>query len=172
MLRLRPYKKCDAGTVVSWLKDETTFRMWSADRYDHYPITAEDLNAHYEGFAYSDHFYEMTAFDETGVVGHMILRFTDPEKKSVRFGFVSVDDAKRGKGYGKQMLRLAIRYAFDILRAERITLGVFEGNESAFRCYRALGFRETGELESCMISGKEWIFREMELPGPEAETPA
>ena len=67
MLRLRPYKACDAETIVSWIGDEVSFRKWCADRYDHYPITADDMNRHYDAFAYSDNFYEMTAFDETGV---------------------------------------------------------------------------------------------------------
>lgn len=47
----------------------------------------------------------LTAFDESGVVGHLILRFTDEEQQTIRFGFVIVDDAKRGKGYGKEMYR-------------------------------------------------------------------
>ena len=29
----------------------------------------------------SDTFFQMTAFDETGVVGHLIMRFTDEEKQ-------------------------------------------------------------------------------------------
>lgn len=51
MLRLRPYKKCDAAHICSWIKDERTFRRWSADRFDHYPVTAEDINAYYEDAA-------------------------------------------------------------------------------------------------------------------------
>ncbi len=47
MLRLRPYKKCDAKYVVSWIKDELTFKKWSADRINIYPLTAEALNEHY-----------------------------------------------------------------------------------------------------------------------------
>lgn len=54
----------------------------------------------------------MTAFDETGVVGHLIMRFTDAEKTILRFGFVIVDDMKRGQGLGKEMLLLALKYAF------------------------------------------------------------
>ena len=44
MLKLRPYKKCDAKYIVSWTKDEVAFRKWCADRYDKYPIRAEDIN--------------------------------------------------------------------------------------------------------------------------------
>ena len=45
MLRLRPYKPCDGETIVKWATtDEITFRKWSADRYDSFPILADDVN--------------------------------------------------------------------------------------------------------------------------------
>lgn len=80
------------------------------------------MNSQYNSLAYADNFFQMTAFDETGVVGHLIMRFTDKEKKVLRFGFVIIDDSKRAKGYGKEMLHIAVQYAFDILKAEKITL--------------------------------------------------
>ena len=165
MLRLRPYKDCDAETIVSWVGDERAFRKWCADRFDHYPITAEDLKRHYHAFDDSDDFFEMTAFDETGIVGHMIMRFTDAAKTTLRFGFVIVDSRKRGKGYGHRMLEAAKRYAFDILQVEKITLGVFENNEPAYHCYRAAGFRDvTGDPETeYAILGEQWKCRELAL---------
>lgn len=166
MLRLRPYKACDAETIVSWIKDETTFYKWSADRYGKYPITADDMNALYDASAFSDGFFEMTAFDESGTAGHLIMRFIDEEKKILRFGFIIVDDAKRGKGYGKQMLKLAIKYAFEILMVDKITIGVFENNESAYHCYRSVGFQKTERIESYHILGEEWKCRELELQRP------
>lgn len=48
MLRLRPYKACDAQTITKWLKDEYAFRQWSADRYEKYPITSEIMNLYYD----------------------------------------------------------------------------------------------------------------------------
>ena len=165
MLRLRPYKACDAAAIVSWIGDEVSFRKWCADRYDHYPITADDMNRHYDAFSDSDSFFPMTAFDETGVVGHMIMRFTDEKKSVLRFGFVIVDDKKRGMGYGKQMLELAIKYAFEILRVDKITLGVFENNEAAYWCYKAAGFHEapTGEARFCRFFGEDWKCLELEM---------
>lgn len=46
-ITLREYKSNDAKTVVSWLKDEYAFRQWCADRYENFPITANDINALY-----------------------------------------------------------------------------------------------------------------------------
>ena len=150
-MRLRPYKPCDAAVILSWVKDEDTFRKWVTDRYPHYPITAEEMNEKYFRFkgdcTEPDNFYPMTAFDERGLVGHLILRFTDAEKTVLRFGFVIVDDSRRGEGIGKRMLRMAVRYAADFLKAKKITIGVLDNNPGALRCYLGVGFREVEQAE-------------------------
>ena len=173
MLRLRPYKNCDAEAIVSWCKDEVSFRKWSSDRFSSFPISPADLNRKYADCngdcLEADNFYPMTAFDESGVVGHLIMRFTDKRKSILRFGFVIVDDSKRGKGYGKEMLRLSLQYAFELFKAEKVTLGVFENNMPAYHCYKAAGFRdvisETPEI--CEINGEKWTILELEMTAKE-----
>ena len=168
-LKLRPYKQADAETIVSWIKDERALRKWSSDRYGAYPITAADINYKYldcnGDCEEPDNFYPMTLADECGPVGHLILRYTDKEKSVIRFGFVIVDDSKRGRGYGKKMLQMAIRYAFDMLKAEKITLGVFENNPSAYFCYKAAGFREIPMEKEFIfeILGEQWKCIELEV---------
>lgn len=158
MLRLRPFKNQDASDILSWIKDEEAFRKWSADRYQSYPAKPEDMIDMYKDTGESDNFYPMTAFDESGIVGHLILRFTDEKKENIRFGFVIVDDAKRGNGYGKEMLKLAVRYAYEFLGAREITLGVFENNPAALRCYQSVGFKvsETAEAEYYHVLDQDW----------------
>lgn len=165
MLRLRPYKKCDAAHIIKWVKDEYAFRQWCADRYESYPILPQDINEHYEADAYSENFYQMTAFDDTGVVGHLIMRFTDKEKKILRLGFVIVDHRLRGKGYGKEMLQLALKYTFEILKVNKVTLGVFDNNKSAYHAYKAVGFEDITleEVEYFNILGEQWKCLELEI---------
>lgn len=171
MIRLRPYKPCDAATILSWIKNEDAFRKWSTDRYPHYPITAADMNHKYMDCngdcAEPDNFYPMTAFDDSGIVGHLIMRFTDAEKSTLRFGFVIVDDSKRGMGYGKQMLGLALRFAFDILKVQKVTLGVLENNPGAYHCYKAAGFRDVhmDEPEYYQLMGEKIKCLELEIEG-------
>jgi len=168
-LKLRPYKQADAETIVSWIKDERALRKWSSDRYGAYPITAADINYKYldcnGDCEEPDNFYPLTLVDESGPVGHLILRYTDEAKSIIRFGFVIVDDSKRGRGYGKRMLQMAIRYAFDMLKAEKITLGVFENNPSAYFCYKAAGFREIPMEKEFIfeILGEQWKCIELEV---------
>lgn len=168
-LKLRPYKPKDAEVIVGWIKDERALRKWSSDRYGAYPITAEDINYKYlecnGDCEEPDNFYPMTAVDEGGPVGHLILRYTNAEKTTIRLGFIIVDDRKRGMGYGKRMIQMAIRYAFDMLKAEKITLGVFDNNPSAYYCYKAAGFQEI-PMEQELVSttlGEKWNCIELEV---------
>ncbi len=167
MLNLRPYKPCDAETIISWCKDEESFRRWTSDRFDSFPITAEDMNKKYienNGDCPDlDNFYPMTAFDESGIVGSLILRFNNEERTVVRLGFIIVDDTKRGKGYGKKMVQMAARYAFEFLGAKKVTLGVFDNNPSAYHCYQAAGFEKTGESHHIPMLGETWTVLEMEM---------
>ena len=166
MLRLRPYCDSDACEIVKWIGDERLFRLWSADRYDKWPVTAEDINRQYAGRINSDAFFPMTAYDEEGIKGHLIIRFTDSEKKTARFGFVIVDSSVRGKGYGREMLLLAMKYAFEMLLVDKVTLGVFDVNEKAERCYRSVGFvrseEQPGEKFS-LNNGEMWTCIELEI---------
>ena len=75
MLRLRPYEPGDAQCILAWLRDEFAFRQWSADRYEHYPIAPEEMNAYYEKVKKQDGIFCMTALDEGEVAGHFTLRF-------------------------------------------------------------------------------------------------
>ena len=47
MLRLRPYKKCDAREIVSWCKDEKTFLQWGGEHFGKFPIDEYVMNSKY-----------------------------------------------------------------------------------------------------------------------------
>ncbi len=159
MITLRPYIKTDAPTILSWIKDRTAFRKWSADRFPVYPPNPEDMDSQYA----VDNIFPFTAIDDNGeIVGHLMLRHPEISKTIVRFGFVIVSDALRGKGYGKMMLQLAIEKAKNEFGAKKITLGVFDNNPSALHCYESVGFSVIGE-EPYMIDGEEWKCLEMEI---------
>ena len=161
---LRDYKKEDGDIIVSWLRSEEELYKWSADRYNKYPLPADHINADYVVQLEKGRFYPLTAVDENGeVLGHFIIRYpSEEDDSSVRFGFVIVNPEIRGKGYGKEMLKLGVEYAKNRLHASRIDLGVFENNESARCCYEAVGFKEYSRRECEMPIGT-WSCIDMEL---------
>ena len=157
-MTLRPFLSDDAATILSWCKDKHAFRLWSADRYKDFPAKPEEMMAQYNG----DNMYPLTAVVGDTINGHILLRRPSEDKSIIRFGFVIVDNTKRGYGYGKQLLRQAIEYAREKLGAKQITLGVFCENISAVECYKSVGFRIIGD-GSYLIDGDEWKEFEMEL---------
>ena len=156
MMTLRPFNINDASTILSWCKDKHAFRLWSADRYKEFPAQPEEMMEQYTG----ENMFPLTAIVGEEIIGHILLRFPSEDKSVIRFGFVIVDDSKRGMGYGKQLLRLAIDFAQRELGAQKITLGVFCDNHSAVECYKSVGFRITGE-DAYSIDGEEWKGYEM-----------
>ena len=174
MLRLRPYKSCDAETILSWLDNEETYRDWGGELFGLYPVAPELMNKKY--FFHNgdclepDNFYPMTALDEQGLAGHFILRYQFGDPLQLRIGWVLVDDKRRGQGLGERMLSLGLQYAFAFLGAERVTIGVFETNERAWRCYKALGFRENPAADTVMtVAGEPRRVRELVLTREEYE---
>ena len=148
MLKLRLYKPCDAQAIAKWVQDKDVFEMWGGERFGDFPITAEIIDNKYRldngDCIEPDNFYPWTAFDDNGVVGHFIMRYINGDLRIIRFGWVIVDSGVRGKGYGTEMLRLGLKYAFDILGAEKITIGIFEDNTPAHKCYQKVGFVDAG----------------------------
>lgn len=47
MIRLRPYKHCDAKRIVSRCKDEKTFMLWGGDHFGTFPISEDIMNQKY-----------------------------------------------------------------------------------------------------------------------------
>ena len=161
---LREFKPEDAKMIASWIRSEEELYRWSADRFNKYPISDEDIIQQYIAQSREGRFFPLTAADDSGgAIGHFIIRYpAKDDNRSVRFGFVIVDPALRGKGYGKEMLRLGIDYVKEHLKAVRIDLGVFENNERARRCYEAAGFREYSR-RICNMPIGSWECTDLEL---------
>jgi RimJ/RimL family protein N-acetyltransferase len=158
-MTLRPFDINDAPVILSWIKDKTEFRKWSADRYPEYPPKPKDMLMQYAG----NNVFPFTAIDGNGkIVGHLILRYTDLSKTIIRLGFIIIDNQLRRKGYGRELLKLAIQKAEQDFNAHKIALGVFDNNPSAIRCYESVGFITTG-TDTYLIDGEKWSGKEMEI---------
>ena len=143
---LRAYQKEDSPIIAGWIRNEEELYRWSADRYGFFPLLPYSIDENYVPALQTGRFIALTGVDEEGKpVGHLIIRYPkENDDSSVRFGFVIVDPEIRGKGYGRELLQLAIQYVKDNLTATRIDLGVFINNPKARRCYESVGFKEYG----------------------------
>lgn len=164
-LTLRPYKPLDAAVITSWLKNEYLMRQWCADRYEHYPVTPEEMNTYYDRYIDGQRSRSLTMVDNGDIVGYITLRNPADNPTEQRLGFVIVDDSKRGRGLGKVLVSIEVKYAFEALGATKVSLGVFENNPSAIHCYEAAGFHRVSlpETESYECLGEVWNCIEMEM---------
>lgn len=163
-MNLRPLKNCDIPTIAGWLTDETMMHKWCANEFTTFPLTADALRAYFDARRDRDDYFEFCAFDGSELLGHFILEFTDESKKEMWLGFVILAPEKRGKGLGKELVRLAVRYAFTIAGAEKMTLAVFKNNPAAMHVYESLGFRQVPtDRPPLTVMGSVWDAAFMEL---------
>lgn len=148
-MRIRPYiEDKDYSYLKSWINDERTHALWCANLIP-YPMTKEGLRAVLERDAADWTGSAYVATDDRGTATGFFSYSLNTENNLGFFKFVVVDAQKRGQGYGKDMLRLALQYAFHITGAEAVQLNVFQENKRAKSCYESLGFVEREMTPEC-----------------------
>ena len=77
-----------------------------------------------------------------------------------RDAFVGLGIGERefwGKGYGTDVMKIILRFAFIEVNLQRVTLNVFEYNPRAVRSYEKTGFRHEGRMRQVLNrEGRRW----------------
>ena len=141
-MRIRPYiPSRDYEYVAKWVDNERTHAFWCANLIP-YPMTPKSFHDLLEKNAAerADCAYVATEYD--GQPAGFFCYSINTEDNLGFLKFIIIDPEKRGKGYGKEMLHLALQYAFRITGATAVQLNVFQENALAKRCYEKVGFVE------------------------------
>ena len=131
----------DYEYISSWISDERTHAMWCANLIP-YPLEKESFRRFLSDISgrFGDSPF-VAVNDEGSVVGFYCYSLNHETKEGM-LKFVMVDAAVRGKGIGKEMIRLAVRNAFSDPEAQAVQLNVFPENVRAMKCYESAGFTE------------------------------
>ena len=156
-MRLRPFMASkDFNIIKNWISDERTHAMWCANLIA-YPIKKENFESVMTEAAtrFGDSPYVATT-DDGKVVGFFCYSVNLNSNEGM-LKFVMVDPEQRGKGLGKEMLQLAVEYAFNISKTDAVHLNVFPENTRAKKCYESVGFveRQT-ELNAFRFKDESW----------------
>ena len=130
-MRLRPYIECkDYDEIKDWITEERTHAMWCANLIK-FPIEKGDFERVMKEAAerFGDSPYVATS-DDGELIGFFCYS-TNLETNEGMLKFVMTNPKYRGKGFGKEMLKLAVLYAFDITKVEAVHLNVFPENIKA-----------------------------------------
>lgn len=91
------------------------------------------------------------------IVGACSLQHIDLRNRHAELSIFMLSDDLRGLGVGTQAVRLLLRYGFEVLRLDKVYLGVYEFNEAGIRSYERVGFRYEGRLRHMLYyDGRYW----------------
>ena len=79
-------------------------------------------------------------------IGHCGLRNIQAANRSCALSIEIGNKDYWGKGYGREVVRLLLAYAFEHHNLNRVSLHTHSENERAIRCYRSCGFVEEGRF--------------------------
>lgn len=156
MIKLELMKREDLEKILLWNKDkdEDYLLQWAGPIYN-YPLTLKQLednlsNANKEN---SETFiYKIILQPDNQVIGTIELRKVDEKiGKICRF---LIDENYTGKGIGTQAIEEVLHLGFEKLGYEKITLGVFDFNSGAIKCYEKVGFVKEEFKEKARKSAK------------------
>jgi RimJ/RimL family protein N-acetyltransferase len=152
---LRPLDLADAPILTRWLNDPEVTKYLLMYR----PLTLFAEEAHLRKISESEHDIVLCimARDPEQFIGVTGLHQLDVRNRHVQFGIVVGEKSAWDKGYGTEATRLMVRYAFETLNLNRVSLRVYEYNERAVRVYEKVGFRVEGRLrQETFRDGRYW----------------
>jgi len=171
MLELRLFTEDDCDRLIGWVPDARFLLLCAGPGYS-WPIDRNQLLATLErtrGYRPAYYMFKAVESEYGATVGHIELQRY--ERRAGHIGRVLVgDSACRGKGYGKQLVSLIVRFAFTDLEFDLLTLNVYAFNTAAVECYRSIGFRRVEIRERARQCDDEfWDLLTMELRRDEWE---
>ena len=82
-------------------------------------------------------------------VGYVILTDLFNKHNSIHIKRIAIDSSSKGKGYGKEALKLILNWIFKNTQAHRVWLDVKDYNSRAIYIYESAGFVIEGTLRDC-----------------------
>ena len=144
MVRLETFSENDFAQLKSAVPDSRFLLQWAGPKYK-YPLDDAqllDTLSKTKGEQPSFKVFKAIEINASEVIGHIQLMDIDYCNLNCKLGRVLIFPEHRGRGFGKEMVKCAVEYAFKRLNLLEITLGVFDFNQSAISVYQGAGFLE------------------------------
>ncbi|MES3016360.1 MAG: GNAT family protein [Bacteroidota bacterium] len=167
MIKLEYFISSDFDTLLDWVKDEELLVQWAGTQF-RFPLTKSKLDWYIEeanDFNNSSTFIFKAVDTENGrTVGHISLTSINRENRSARITRVLVGESDRGKGIAEQMVKELMKIGFEQLNLHRMSLGVYDSNQPAIKCYKKCGFQVDGLLRDIQKhEDTYWTLMEMSI---------
>lgn len=170
MIKLDLLEKEDFKKIIEWNVDKSAdyLLQWAGPMYN-YPLTLVQLENYFFNEVKKKNsnifVYRIQLIHSGVIIGTIELRQIDEENKTGRVcRFLIGEENVRGKGIGAEVLKEILRIGFEDLKFEKITLGVFDFNQSAIKCYENVGFTKVKLIKNARESSNGyWNLYEMAI---------
>lgn len=167
MITLQKFEVRDIPRLIQWTPDAKNLMLWAGPGY-RFPLDHDQVMETFEKTRAekpSHYMFKVVHEGTQEVIGHLEIMALDYQKGTAVLGRVLIgDQSNRGKGYGEEMIRTALKIGFEDLNLKELTLGVFDFNQAAIKCYHKLGFQAYETLENFrQVEGESWTLIRMKL---------
>ena len=143
-IRLRGIEPSDAECIYRWNLDSDRARhldfVWPPSSVASVKAWAEEKSK--QTFA-NDTFHWIIETLEGCPVGTLSTHSCNPHTGTFSYG-VDVAEEDRGKGYATEAILLVLRYYFEELRYQKVTVVVHGNNAASIQLHERLGFQREG----------------------------
>ena len=168
MVRLEYLEFEDIKNIIEWNRDKSSdfLLQWAGPKYQ-YPLTEEQIGKRLIDEANKEnsdtYIYKVVSNETNKMIGTIELSKIDRTNGTAKIcRFLIGEEDQRGKGIGKAALNKVLEIGFEVLKLNSISLGVFDFNESAIRCYEMIGFRKEKLIKNARKAGDDyWNLYEM-----------
>ena len=140
----------------SWINNRSTIEFLETG---HYPRSESELKNYIEEINQSNHsvIFSVLEKDTKKYVGNAKIGPIDWINRRAEFGRMIGEVSARGKGYGKDITALLMKYAFEILNLNKLTAGAISNNISSIKSNQKLGLKIEGEFKEHVYNSGKYI---------------
>jgi RimJ/RimL family protein N-acetyltransferase len=140
LIVLRNTKECDLDFVIDCEREPNNSKyvgQWTKEQHRNALVQEDILHLIVE---------DKTTKKKSG---YIIIAGLTNSNKNIEFRRFVI--SSKGKGFGRESLKLIKKIAFEELKAHRLWLDVREKNERAQNLYKSEGFIQEGMLRECIL---------------------
>jgi len=165
MIKIELIKEEDLINIVEWNKNTSQdfLIQWSGNLYS-YPLNINQLKYYYLKKAKENfNIFIYKIIKEDKMIGTIELKIADEGRTIGRICRVLIGDERyRGQGIGTEAVLEILKIGFEKFKLNKITLGVFDFNTNAIKCYEKVGFKKYKYIENeYKVSSGTWSSYEM-----------
>jgi RimJ/RimL family protein N-acetyltransferase len=155
-IRLRPLVPSDYATIFDWYNDPeivAPFDRFAVDTMESFVHSVETAASDAASLAPRFVVERREVPGAIGFVGHYLAH---PVLEYVDVWYILGDRAARGKGYGREAVRLLVNHLYATVAVERVGATCDVENVPSYRLVEGLGFRREGTLQSALFHHGRW----------------